>query len=100
MNALVNTPRVNAYSELHIDGDPLVDYFEGRGVILSPGFLPEIADVSPFGILNIRLERPDGSSLNNSDAEVAISLNLKNPRKPVLLKGVSKDDVPGGIEVW
>ena len=73
---------------------------EGRGAILTPGFLREGAAVNTLAGARLRLHRPDGSDLVVDSSDEALSLNLRNPYLPVLVRGLHKRDVPPGTEVW
>ncbi|MGO9112146.1 MAG: CPCC family cysteine-rich protein [Thermoguttaceae bacterium] len=73
---------------------------EGRGIVPVPGIVPQGDE--RFGIGDpIRLKRPDGSEI----AWQIGGLELLSPLPPnkdvcVLLKGLSKGDVPIGTEIW
>jgi hypothetical protein len=73
---------------------------EGRGTILTPGFLREGAPVNTLAGARLRLHRPDGSDLIVDSAGEALSLNLRYPYHPVLVRGLDKRDVPRGTQVW
>lgn len=73
---------------------------EGRGTILTPGFLREDAPVRTLTGARLRLHRPDGSDLTTDSCDEALSLNLRNPYQPVLVRGIHKREVPPGTEVW
>ncbi|WP_050027424.1 hypothetical protein [Verrucomicrobium sp. BvORR034] len=73
---------------------------EGRGIILTPGFLREGAPLSTLAGTKLRLHRPNGSDLIVNAFDEALGLNLQNPYFPVFVRGLSKDEAPPGTEVW
>ena len=73
---------------------------EGRDAILTPGFLREGAPVSTLTGARLRLHRPDGSDVIVDSFDEALSLSLRNPFIPVLVRGIHKREVPPGTEVW
>ncbi len=73
------------------------DVFEisGRGIVLSPAFDPLNLG---FGI---ELRRPDGTKIGTTIGGVGSFLNSAGePRFAVLLKDLTRGDVPLGTEVW
>ena len=77
------------------------DVFEisGRGVISTPG-----VPISIRGIRNglaVELRRPDGTKLEGVVADV-VMVDPYDPQRPVPigLRGVTKQDVPIGTEIW
>ena len=75
-------------------------HIEGRGVVPIPGITP--VDGEKFRIGDqILLKRPDGSQFGWQIS----GMELLTPPPPnfdfaILLKGLTKDDVPIGTEVW
>jgi hypothetical protein len=70
-----------------------------RGLVLAPGIIPEGEERFRVGD-PITLLRPDGSSI---EARIGgLELLDPNPRRDVviMLKGMTKCDVPVGTEVW
>jgi hypothetical protein len=75
-------------------------YVEGRGLVPVPGIVPQ--DEERFRVGDpIRLRRPDGSTLDWHIGGLEIICGAQ-PRDDVvvLLKGLRKDDLPVGTEVW
>ena len=75
---------------------------KSRGLVVVPGLLPQGEERFRTGD-PILLKRPDGSCLEWTIGE--IEMILMTPPKPrddlaILLKDLSKDDVPIGTEVW
>lgn len=77
------------------------DVFEipGRYVIPTPG-----VPVSICGIRNdlpIELRRPDGTTLQSKVASVPM-IDPYDPKRPtvIALRGISKQDLPVGTEIW
>lgn len=72
----------------------------GRGFVAVPGIVPQGDERFCVGD-PIRLKRPDGSEI---DGEIGGLELLCPPRRPdevvILLKGVDRDDVSTGTEVW
>jgi translation elongation factor EF-Tu-like GTPase len=73
---------------------------EGRGLVPLPGIVPQGDEQFRVGD-PISLKRPDGSEIEWTIG----GLELLSPPPPqhyvvVLLKGLSKDDVPIGTEIW
>lgn len=70
-----------------------------RGLVLVPGIIPEVEERFRAGDPIILL-RPDGSSIEVKIG--GLELLDPNPRYDVviMLKGMSKNDVPVGTEVW
>jgi hypothetical protein len=71
----------------------------GRGLVLVPGILPEGDERFRAGN-PILLRKLDGSSVATRIA--ALELLCPNPRRDVviMLKELTKSDVPVGTEVW
>ena len=69
----------------------------GRGVVLLPGLTPINDERFRVGD-PLLLKRPDGTELGTWIGR--IELFSGTPEVPVLLKGLSKEDVPLGTEVW
>ena len=72
----------------------------GRGLVVVPG--PLIDAISPNQRLSVLLKRPDGSEIG---ASATITRYFQTPppkehRFAVILKEVSKSDVPIGTEIW
>jgi hypothetical protein len=70
-----------------------------RGLVLVPGIIPEGEERFRVGD-PIALRRPDGSFI---EANIGgLEMLDPNPRRDVvvMLKGMTKDDVPVGTEVW
>jgi hypothetical protein len=72
---------------------------KGRGLVLVPGILPEGDECFRPGD-PIVLRKPDGSTV--ATRIDALELLCANPRRDVviLLKELTKPDVPVGTEVW
>jgi hypothetical protein len=71
----------------------------GRGLVPVPGIIPEGEERFRVGD-RIMLKRPDGSEM---EWEIGgLELLCPNPRHDVviLLKGMSKEDIPIGTEIW
>ena len=71
----------------------------GRGLVLFPGIAPTENERFRLGD-PLQLKRPDGSIIQ---AEIAgFEYPTPNPRREIaiMLKGINKDDVPVGTEVW
>lgn len=70
-----------------------------RGLVLAPGIIPEGEERFRVGD-PITLLRPDGSSI---EAKIG-GLELLDPNRRrdvvIMLKGMTKSDVPIGTEVW
>jgi hypothetical protein len=69
----------------------------GRGVVLLPGLTPINDERFRVGD-PLLLKRPDGSELGTWIG--GIEFFSGTPEYPVLLKGLTEDDVPFGTEVW
>lgn len=69
----------------------------GRGVVLQPGLNPINDERFRMGD-PLLLKRPDGTELGTWIS--GIELFSGTPEVPVLLSGLSKEDVPLGTEVW
>ena len=77
------------------------DVFEisGRGVIPTPG-----VPISIQGIRNgltVELRRPDGTKLETVVADI-VMVSPYDPERPIPigLRGITKQDVPIGTEIW
>lgn len=72
----------------------------GRGLTFIPGIVP--AGDERFYIGDpILLKRPDGSSIQTSIAGIGLVGGAGHAADvPVLLRGLTKEDVPIGTEVW
>jgi hypothetical protein len=72
---------------------------KGRGLVLAPGIVPVGEERFRVGD-PLLLKRPDGSTVDVSIG--GVELLCPNPRHNVviMLKGLSKEDVPVGTEVW
>ncbi len=73
---------------------------EGRGLVPVPGIAPQGDERFRVGD-PIKLKRPDGSEMVRRIA--GLELLCPRPRPDdvvILLKGLGKDDVPVGTEVW
>jgi len=71
----------------------------GRGLVLVPGIIPDGDERFRVGD-RIVLRKPDNSSI---DAQIGgLEMLSPNPRHEVviLLKTLTKEDVPVGTEVW
>jgi hypothetical protein len=71
----------------------------GRGLVFVPGITPTGNESLRVGD-PLLLKRPDGNCV--STAISGLELVCPNPRHEVcvLLKGLTKDDIPIGTEVW
>jgi hypothetical protein len=78
------------------------DRFEirGRGLVLVPGINPEGDERFRVGE-RIALRKPDGTSVEAPIGGLEIPMS-DNPSQGVLilLKTLTKEDVPAGTEVW
>ena len=77
-------------------------YIKGRGLVPVPGIVPEGEERFRVGD-PIMLKRPDGSCLETTIGGIEmISCTPPRPKTDVviLLKGLNKEDVPVGSEVW
>ena len=70
-----------------------------RGVVLLPGIVPDGEERFRIGD-PLLLKRPDGSTLETMIGGLEILTPRTTPFTPVLLKGLGKNDVPVGTEVW
>ncbi len=75
-------------------------FIEGRGLVPFPGIVPVENERFRIGD-SIMLKRADGTELKRQLA----GIELCSPPQPnyavvILLKGLTKDDVPIGTEVW
>ena len=77
-------------------------FIKGRGLIPVPGIVPEGDERYRVGD-PILLKRPDGSRLEWTIGGIEM-LHCNPPRQAndviILLKGLNKEDVPVGSEVW
>lgn len=72
---------------------------EGRGLFLVPGIVPE--DDERFRVGDpLLLKRPDGSELRTVVGSLELTTPNPNHEVVVNLKGLGKEDVPTGTEVW
>ena len=70
-----------------------------RGLVLVPGIVP-VGD-ERFRVGDpLRLKRPDGSEVETAISGLEMFMETMKPDIPVLLKGLGKEDVPIGTEVW
>jgi hypothetical protein len=71
----------------------------GRGLVLVPGIIPIEDERFRVGDL-VMLRRPDGTIMSTAIGE--LELICPNPRHDVVivLKGLTREDVPVGTEVW
>ena len=74
-------------------------FLKGRGLVPVPGIVPVGKERFYIGD-PLLLKRPDGTSVSTSIAGIEIC--CPNPRHDVviLLKELSKEDVPVSTEVW
>ncbi len=73
---------------------------QGRGLVPIPGIVPQGEEVFRAGD-PIRLKRPDGSTVDWQIGSLELLFGgLPRHDVVVLLKGLSKEDVPIGTEVW
>jgi translation elongation factor EF-Tu-like GTPase len=72
---------------------------QGRGLVPVPGLIPVGNERFKVGD-PLLLKRPDGHELLTSIG--GLELSTPNPRHEVgiLLKDMSKEDVPKGTEIW
>jgi len=70
-----------------------------RGVVLVPGIVPEGDERFRIGD-PLLLKRPDGLTIEMAIGGLEMFTCTTNPDIPVLLKGLGKEDVPVGTEVW
>ena len=75
-------------------------YIQGRGLVPFPGIVPIENERFHIGD-SLLLKRPDGTTVMSRIA----GIEMMNPPLPnfavvVLLKELTKDDVPIGTEVW
>lgn len=73
---------------------------EGRGLVLAPGFSFR-AGVVRVGD-HVRLHRPDGTTIATSLAGLEMidpAINRRSEGTPILVRGLSKSDVPIGTVV-
>ena len=71
----------------------------GRGLVLVPGIVP-VGDERFRRDDALRLKRPDGSEVETTIAGLEMFTETMKPDIPVFLKGLGKEDVPIGTEVW
>ncbi|CAN5320550.1 hypothetical protein BH10PLA2_BH10PLA2_02900 [soil metagenome] len=77
-------------------------FITGRGLVLVPGIVPQGDKRFQIGD-SIRVIRPDGSQLACTIGGIEmISCSPPRPKTDVviLLKGLGKEDVPIGSELW
>ncbi len=72
----------------------------GRGLVPVPGLIPEDDELFRVGD-PILLKRPDGSSFqwNIGGLEILSGVQRRHDLV-ILLKGLDKEDVPVGSEIW
>ncbi|QOV89772.1 hypothetical protein [Humisphaera borealis] len=70
-----------------------------RGVVLVPGIVPVGGERFRIGD-GLRLKRPDGTEVETAIGGLDMFTCTTKPDVPVLLKGLRKEDVPVGTEVW
>ena len=70
-----------------------------RGLVLVPGIVPVGDERFRIGD-SLRLKRPDGSEVETTIGGLEMFTETTKPDIPVLLKGLGKEDVPIGTEVW
>lgn len=75
-------------------------FIEGRGLIPVPGIIPQGEERFRIGD-SLLLKRPDGSTVSSAIAGFEM-IHWPLPRQDIviLLKGLAKDDVPIGTEIW
>jgi translation elongation factor EF-Tu-like GTPase len=75
-------------------------FIEGRGLILVPGIVPVVNERILIGD-PIVLRRPDGTSLKSVIGGIEmIHRPMPSEDVVILLRGLTKEDVPIGTEVW
>lgn len=73
---------------------------KGRGLVLVPGITPHEDEIFRVGD-PLRLIRPDGSELRTAIGGLEMFTKpVLQAAIPVLLRGVTKEEVPVGSEVW
>src|SRR5208337_2384973 len=73
---------------------------QGRGLVPVPGIVPQGDERFRIGD-KIRLKRPDGSEIEWQIGGLEMLCPRPRPDEVViLLKSLTKDDVPAGTEVW
>lgn len=74
---------------------------KGRGVVLLPGIIPQVEEHVEVGD-PIRLIRPDGSEFESCiwELEHFVPQRRRSDEIVIVLKGLNRDDVPIGTEVW
>jgi len=87
-------------------GRPLISVEEtflirGRGLVLAPGIAPQTEERFAVGD-PIMIKRPDGSHLcwTIGGIDMISGTRLRPNDVVILLKGLGKEDVPTGSEVW
>jgi|GEM_PF-1075200 len=72
-----------------------------RGLVLVPGIVPVGEERFKIGD-PIVLRKPDGSSIETKIGGLELFTTPPNPRYdfPIMIAGMTKDDVPIGTEVW
>jgi translation elongation factor EF-Tu-like GTPase len=71
----------------------------GRGLVVVPGIVPGRDERFRIGDA-LQLKRPDGSESETTIGGLEMFTESMKPDIPVLLKGLGKEDVPIGTEVW
>jgi len=71
----------------------------GRGLVLAPGTVPVGGERFRAGD-PLLLKRPDGTEVQTTISSLEIMNPNPNHEVVVLLKELTKDDVPIGTEVW
>jgi hypothetical protein len=70
-----------------------------RGLILVPGISPHCDQALRVGD-PLRLKRPDGSELETTIGGIEMIGSTTIRSVPIMLSGLSKEDVPIESEVW
>jgi hypothetical protein len=71
----------------------------GRGLVLIPGIVP-IGDERFWIGDRLLLKRPDCSEIRTTIGGIELMNPVRNHDFTILLKGLMKEDVPIGTEVW
>ena len=71
----------------------------GRGLVVLPGIVPIGEERFRIGEL-LLLKRPDGSEIEATIGGLEMFTDTTRPDIPVMLRGLGKEDVPIGTEVW
>ncbi|MFN0198942.1 MAG: hypothetical protein ACKVT0_19510 [Planctomycetaceae bacterium] len=74
-------------------------FLQGRGVVLIPGIKPVDDELFRIGD-PIVLRKPDGTTMNTEIGGIEMLDPNPNYEVVIMLKGLTKDDVPVGTEVW